>query len=60
MDSDVKERFDNASKEYVTERYIWRYRSAQLVSKLVSPNINDIVLDIGCVQASKLLSCLTI
>ena len=48
MDSAVKERFDNASKEYVTDRYIWRYRSAQLVSKLVSPNINDIVLDMGC------------
>lgn len=48
MDNGVKERFDNASKEYVIDRYIWRYRSAQLVSKLVSPNINDIVLDIGC------------
>lgn len=48
MDYGVKERFDNASKEYVTDRYIWRYRSAQLVSKLVSPNINDIILDIGC------------
>ncbi len=48
MDNGVKERFDNASKEYVTDRYIWRYRSAQLVNKLVSPNRNDIILDIGC------------
>ena len=48
MDNGVKERFDNASKEYVTDRYIWRYKSAQLVSKLVSPNINDIILDMGC------------
>ncbi|MFT9494572.1 class I SAM-dependent methyltransferase [Anaerosolibacter sp.] len=48
MDNDVKERFDNASKEYVTDRYIWRYKSAQLVNKLLNPNINDIVLDIGC------------
>ena len=48
MENDVKKRFDNASKEYVTDRYIWRYKSAQLVSKLVNPNIKDIVLDIGC------------
>jgi SAM-dependent methyltransferase len=48
MDNDVKERFDNASKEYVTDRYIWRYRSGQLVSKLVNPNFNDIILDMGC------------
>ena len=48
MDNDIKERFDNASKEYVTDRYIWRYQAAQLVSMLVNPNLNDIILDIGC------------
>lgn len=48
MDNDIKERFDNASKEYVTDRYIWRYKAAQLVSILVNPNLNDIILDIGC------------
>ncbi|GMA98216.1 class I SAM-dependent methyltransferase [Pelosinus sp. IPA-1] len=48
MDKNVKERFDNASKEYVTDRYIWRYRAGQLVSKLVNPNLNDIILDMGC------------
>ena len=48
MDNNIKKRFDNASKEYVTEKYIWRYKSAQLVSKLVNPKLNDIILDIGC------------
>jgi len=48
MDNGIKKRFDNASKEYVTDRYIWRYKSALLVSKLVNPTLNDIVLDIGC------------
>jgi SAM-dependent methyltransferase len=48
MDNGIKERFDNASKEYVTDRYIWRYKAAQLVSRLVNPNLNDIILDVGC------------
>ncbi|WP_034439000.1 class I SAM-dependent methyltransferase, partial [Clostridium ihumii] len=48
MDNNVKERFDNASEEYVTDNYIWRYRSCQLVSKLASPNANDVILDMGC------------
>lgn len=48
MDNNVKERFDNASKEYVTDKYIWRYKAGQLVSKLANPNLNDIILDIGC------------
>jgi SAM-dependent methyltransferase len=48
MDNDLKERFDNASKEYVTDRYIWRYRSGQLINKLVNPNFDDIILDMGC------------
>ncbi|GAA0116215.1 class I SAM-dependent methyltransferase [Clostridium senegalense] len=48
MDISVKERFDNASKEYVTDNYIWRYRSGKLVSELVNPNVNDVILDMGC------------
>jgi SAM-dependent methyltransferase len=48
MDNNVKVRFDNASKEYVTDKYIWRYRAGQLVSKLINPNLNDVILDIGC------------
>ncbi len=48
MDEAVKKRFDSASKEYVTDRFVWRYRSACLVSKLAEPCSNDIILDIGC------------
>jgi len=48
MDHTVKNRFDNASKAYVTEKYFWRYQSACLVSKLVCPEVSDIILDIGC------------
>ena len=48
MDNDVKKRFDSASKEYVTDRYIWRKRAGQLVSKLINPSLNDIILDMGC------------
>jgi len=44
----VKNKFDNASKDSVTERYIWRRECARMVSELVKPNANDIVLDIGC------------
>ncbi len=48
MENTTKKRFDNASKKYLTDRYIWRYKSAQLVSKLVKPNESDVILDIGC------------
>lgn len=48
MDNDVKERFNHASKEYVTDRYIWRKRAGQMVSNLINPNLNDIILDMGC------------
>lgn len=59
MDNGVKERFDNASKEYVTDRYIWRYRSAQMVSKLARPNKNDIILDIGCGTGKQIIELST-
>ena len=45
---DVKSSIRNASKESVTEKYIWRRDCARMVSELVKPNANDIVLDIGC------------
>ncbi|WP_138205695.1 class I SAM-dependent methyltransferase [Haloimpatiens lingqiaonensis] len=48
MNNSVKKRFDNASKEYVTDNYIWRYRAGQLVSELANPNVNDVILDMGC------------
>lgn len=59
MDNGVKERFDNASKEYVTDRYIWRYRSAQMVSKIARPNKNDIILDIGCGTGKQIIELST-
>lgn len=59
MNNGVKERFDNASKEYVTDRYIWRYRSAQMVSKLARPNKNDIILDIGCGTGKQIIELST-
>ena len=48
MDNSIKEKFDTASKTYETDRYIFRYTTAQLVSKLVNPNPKDIILDMGC------------
>ena len=48
MDDNIKERFENASKEYVTDRYIWRKRACELVSNLINPNLNDVILDMGC------------
>lgn len=48
MDSGIKERFDNASKEYLTDKYIWRAKSGQLVSELANPNSEDVILDMGC------------
>jgi len=48
-------KIDNASNVYVTGRNAWRSRSARLVSKLVSPDINDIVLDIGCGTGTQII-----
>ncbi len=55
MDNNVKERFDKASKEYVTDRYIWRKRAGQLVSNLINPSLNDIILDIGCGTGNQII-----
>lgn len=48
MNTNIKERFDEASSKYRTDSYVWRAKSAEMVSKLVSPQANDIILDIGC------------
>ena len=48
MDNNVKERFENASKEYVNDRYIWRKRASELASNLSAPCQNDVILDMGC------------
>jgi ubiquinone/menaquinone biosynthesis C-methylase UbiE len=48
MEKDVKKRFDESSKQYVTDSFIERDRSAHLVSELANPEANDIILDLGC------------
>ncbi len=48
METRAKQRFDDASKQYVTDSYHWRSKTAELINELIKPNINDIVLDLGC------------
>ena len=48
METRAKQRFDNASNQYVTDSYYWRSKTAELINKLVKPNINDVLLDLGC------------
>lgn len=48
METRAKQRFNNASKQYVTDSYDWRSKSAELINELVKPNVNDVLLDLGC------------
>lgn len=48
METRAKQRFNNASKQYVTDSYYWRSKSAELINELVKPNVNDVLLDLGC------------
>lgn len=48
METRAKQRFNNASKQYVTDSYYWRSKSAELINELVKPNDNDVLLDLGC------------
>jgi DNA-binding transcriptional MerR regulator len=48
METRAKQRFNNASKQYVTNSYYWRSKTAELINELVKPNMNDVVLDLGC------------
>lgn len=48
METRAKQRFDNASNQYVTDSYYWRSKTAELINELVEPNINDVLLDLGC------------
>ncbi len=48
METRAKQRFNDASKQYVTDSYRWRSKTAELINELIKPNINDIVLDLGC------------
>ncbi|HBA04730.1 MAG TPA: MerR family transcriptional regulator [Clostridium sp.] len=48
METRAKQRFNDASKQYATDSYHWRSKTAELINELIKPNINDIVLDLGC------------
>lgn len=48
METTAKLRFNNASEQYVTDSYYWRSKTAELINELLKPNINDVVLDLGC------------
>jgi len=48
MEVKAKQRFNNACKQYVTNSYYWRAKTAELINELVKPNIDDVILDLGC------------
>ncbi len=48
METKAKQRFNNASKQYVTNSYYWRSKTSELINELLKPNMNDVVLDLGC------------
>jgi DNA-binding transcriptional MerR regulator len=48
METRAKQRFNNASKQYATDSYYWRSKTAELINELAKPNINDVILDLGC------------
>lgn len=48
METRAKQRFNQASNQYVTDSYYWRSKTAELINELIKPNINDVVLDLGC------------
>lgn len=55
METSAKQRFNNASKQYVTDSYYWRSKTAELINELVKPNIDDVVLDLGCGTGKQLI-----
>ncbi len=48
METEAKQRFNDASNKYSMDSYYWRSKTAELINELVKPNINDVVLDLGC------------
>lgn len=48
METRAKQRFNQASNQYITDSYYWRAKTAELINELIKPNINDVVLDLGC------------
>lgn len=55
MEVRAKQRFNNACKQYVTNSYYWRAKTAELINELVKPNMNDVVLDLGCGTGKQLI-----
>lgn len=55
MEVGAKQRFDNASKQYVTDSYYWRAKTAELINELLKPEMNDVVLDLGCGTGKQLI-----
>lgn len=55
METIAKQRFDNASKQYVTDSYYWRAETAKTINKIVNPNKNDVILDLGCGTGKQLI-----
>lgn len=55
METIAKQRFNNASENYVTGSYKWRTETAALINNLVCPTIDDVVLDIGCGTGKQLI-----
>jgi len=55
METVAKQRFDNASKQYVTDSYYWRAKTAKVINQIVSPNMNDVILDLGCGTGKQLI-----
>ena len=49
-------RFNLVAREYNTERYPGRSRCMQTVLELLNPQIEDIVLDVGCGPGTQLLT----
>lgn len=48
METRAKQRFNQASNQHLTDSYYWRSKTAELINELIKPNINDVVLDLGC------------
>jgi len=55
METSAKQRFNNASKQYITDSYYWRSKTAEIINQLVKPNMNDVVLDLGCGNGKQII-----
>lgn len=48
MEIKAKERFNGASKQYITDNYHWRSKTAKMINELIKADVHDVVLDLGC------------